>query len=182
MNDHWRFLEGWTNNLGLYDEAVATAQDGDILVELGVYRGRGLCYLAARAQESGKHLHIHGVDIFSEKEEQFVREQLGLAGVDPDTIRIWREPSWEAAQRFADGSVHWVYIDADHGYEACKRDILAWRPKVKPGGTLCGDDYFDQHPGVIQAVDEVLGPLATPVGLGWRAVGAWQAVAPPPAA
>lgn len=35
----------------------------------------------------------------------------------------------------------WVYIDADHSYEAVKRDLEFYYPLIKTGGYLCGDDY-----------------------------------------
>jgi len=34
-----------------------------------------------------------------------------------------------------------VFVDADHSYDAVKRDIWAWKPKIKKGGILCGHDY-----------------------------------------
>ena len=45
-----------------------------------------------------------------------------------------------AAATFADATLDFVFIDADHSYEAAKADIAAWRSKVKPGGILCGHD------------------------------------------
>ena len=49
--------------------------------------------------------------------------------------------SLEAAGHIADGSLDFVFIDADHSYESCKADIEAWLPKVKLGGLLGGHDY-----------------------------------------
>lgn len=62
-------------------------------------------------------------------------------------------PSVEAAARFEDGSLDFVYIDADHTYEGVTQDIEAWMSKVKSGGLLCGHDY-GQRVGVTRAVDE----------------------------
>ena len=60
-----------------------------------------------------------------------------------------------AADKVADGSLDFVFIDAEHTYEGVKRDIAAWRSKVKPGGILCGHDYgHPRFPGVKPAVDE----------------------------
>jgi len=60
------------------------------------------------------------------------------------------------------GLVDFVFVDADHSYEGCKRDIIAWWPKVRVGGYLCGHDYGmkSNHkfckPGVTKAVDEFI--------------------------
>lgn len=47
-----------------------------------------------------------------------------------------------------------IYIDADHSYEAVKADIEAWWPLVSQKGMLAGHDFDDQHPGVKKAVIE----------------------------
>jgi hypothetical protein len=65
--------------------------------------------------------------------------------------------SARAAAQVADGSLDFVFIDADHSYDGCKSDIAAWLPKVKAGGWLCGHDYRNTEcpfPGVERAVDE----------------------------
>jgi hypothetical protein len=61
----------------------------------------------------------------------------------------------EAAGRVPDGSLDFVFIDADHTYEGVRDDILAWRGKIRPGGVLCGHDYYGSWPGVIKAVGEL---------------------------
>ena len=71
-----------------------------------------------------------------------------------------RKKSLDAVKDFSDLSVDLVYIDGDHTYEGCKADIHAWWPKVKSGGILMGDDYFEYKTGkgfdfgVIPAVNE----------------------------
>lgn len=49
-------------------------------------------------------------------------------------------------------SLDFVYIDGDHSYEAVKKDLEAWYPKVKSGGMFCGHDY--NYPDVERAVQE----------------------------
>lgn len=70
---------------------------------------------------------------------------------------IVRRPSTDAADRVEDGLLDFVFIDADHSYEGCSRDIELWSRKVKPGGLLSGHDYdnkdFEDF-GVTRAVDE----------------------------
>ena len=56
-----------------------------------------------------------------------------------------------------DASLDFVFIDAEHTYDAVKQDIAAWEPKIKPGGWVMGHDYCDKFPGVRQAVQERYG-------------------------
>jgi predicted O-methyltransferase YrrM len=73
--------------------------------------------------------------------------------------RVINEDSVSAAAQVEDGSLDFVFIDGDHTYEACKRDIIAWLPKVKEGGWITGHDYH-VFPGVKKAVDELLSPVS----------------------
>ena len=63
----------------------------------------------------------------------------------------------------------WIYVDADHSYEAVRDDIAAARTKVKPGGLLIFNDFARfAHAGlgvigVHQAVCEFLATEKWPV-------------------
>ena len=61
--------------------------------------------------------------------------------------------SWEMADKVEDNSLDFVFIDADHAYEAVKKDIMAWSPKLRPGGMLSGHDI--NIDGVQKAVKEL---------------------------
>lgn len=71
--------------------------------------------------------------------------------------------SVEAAKKFADESLDFVYIDANHSYKYVKEDILAWLPKIKKGGIIGGHDWDwsdpdnDMEMGVKRAVEEIFG-------------------------
>ncbi len=74
-------------------------------------------------------------------------------------VVIHRAPSAEAAARFEDASLDWVYVDGNHLYEYVWTDLELFAPKVRPGGLLAGDDYgapgwWDD--GVRRAVDRFL--------------------------
>jgi hypothetical protein len=47
-----------------------------------------------------------------------------------------------------------MYIDGSHEYQAVKMDLETFRPLLKPGGIMWGDDYSSNWPGVKKAVDE----------------------------
>ena len=56
---------------------------------------------------------------------------------------IIRSTSAEGATQFAEGQLDFVYIDANHSYDAVVEDIRLWYPNLKPGGVLAGHDYLD---------------------------------------
>jgi len=39
-----------------------------------------------------------------------------------------------------------LYVDGGHSYDAVKRDIEAWVPKVQPGGIITFHDYMEDPP------------------------------------
>lgn len=49
--------------------------------------------------------------------------------------------SLEAASKITDGSLDFVYIDANHSEPYVSQDITTWTPKVKVGGIVAGHDY-----------------------------------------
>jgi SAM-dependent methyltransferase len=74
-------------------------------------------------------------------------------------VSIIKKFSNQACNLFENDSFDFIYIDADHSYEAVKNDINIWYDKLKDGGILAGHDYVngllpEGEFGVKQAVDE----------------------------
>ncbi len=63
-------------------------------------------------------------------------------GARPRAIML-REFSEAAAQRFADSTFDFLYLDTGHDYHAIRRDLRMWWPKLRKGGMLAGDDFAD---------------------------------------
>jgi predicted O-methyltransferase YrrM len=101
----------------------------------------------AMAQEASK------VDVFA----QFKANMQAL-GLD-NKVRPLVMTSDDAFQIVKDGELNFIFIDGDHSYEQVKQD-LRWANKLTPLGVIAGHDYDAGHPGVMQAVDEVLGNKA----------------------
>lgn len=73
-------------------------------------------------------------------------------------VSLIRGLSIPTAALYPDAMFDFVYVDADHAYDSVKADLLAWLPKVRPGGFIGGHD-IDQ-PQVRKAVYEVIGALS----------------------
>jgi predicted O-methyltransferase YrrM len=68
-------------------------------------------------------------------------------------VTIVRKYSHVAAADIPNGSVDFIYIDADHSHAAALRDLQSWFPKLKKKGIMAGHDYYNGC-GVKSAVDE----------------------------
>ena len=86
------------------------------------------------------------------------RENIRRFGVQ-DWVCPIVSASHDAAQTFGREKIRLLFVDGLHTYEAVKADIDDWVPRVIPGGVIVFDDYFPlgDHPGVKQAVDELVG-------------------------
>jgi hypothetical protein len=84
-----------------------------------------------------------------------------------DRRTVLRQRSTEAARNRQE--YDFVFLDADHSYEGVSSDIVAWAPKIKPGGWLGGHDYentdFPKF-GVTQAVNEYVASTGLKLELG----------------
>ncbi len=60
-----------------------------------------------------------------------------------ERVKFIREFSREASLLFDDETFDFIYIDADHTYEAVIIDLESWYPKLKVGGVISGHDYID---------------------------------------
>ena len=49
----------------------------------------------------------------------------------------------EAASLFENGSLDFVFLDADHSFESVWQDLRVWYPKIRIGGILAGHDFLD---------------------------------------
>lgn len=135
-------------------------------VEVGVAHGRSAAFLAVELANAYQEPRLDLVDRFVSPTISEVAETLSPA--TPVIGRLIESLSWDAAAQYADSSLDFVYIDADHTYESARRDIVAWWPKVKYGGIIGGHDFTPEYPGVIQAVIEEIRNFHVDVGEPWE--------------
>jgi predicted O-methyltransferase YrrM len=181
IHHNYHDISGWFDFQDLYSAAVECAPQVARFCEVGTWMGKSLTYLATEIVNSGKKIELwsvdslHIVDIprfmprFDDTELEKARKHNGrnLRDVLAENLDLclamgleWRHLCGESAlmpNRFADDVFDFVFIDANHTYEAALADILAWKPKVKPGGWFAGHDHTTSFPGVERACKEVFG-------------------------
>jgi cephalosporin hydroxylase len=178
---YWKTIPGWFNFEDVYKLAVANSQDGDTLVEVGVFLGKSLCMLLDEVSQSGKKLSVVGVDKF-EIDDYFGQVKLPWGELASEwKAREGENVLYEKALDYISQSPHkahltevrragsntptalpsprtcsFVYLDANHTYEFVLADLNAWYPAVRPGGLLAGHDLYSKgyNCGVRQAVED----------------------------
>jgi hypothetical protein len=115
--------------------------------EIGVYAGRSMLAVALALPP---HSLLQLVDI--KFHPQFQRSRHILSIQRPDLKVVVSECSSPlAALTLRDTDV--VFVDGDHSYQGVCDDIKAWGQKCR---ILCGHDYLQKFPGVVQAVTELI--------------------------
>lgn len=136
------------------EEAISSlasrVQGNATFVEVGSWKGHSASIIGKVARQSGGHLYCvdhwkgnqgtwntaeaQGKDIY--KIFEYNLRTLGLW----DCITPMKMDSIEASKQFADASIDFLFLDADHRYKQFKEDLEAWLPKIKSGGIICGHD------------------------------------------
>ena len=155
-----------------------------IVAEIGVWRGELSAKILAECPAVQRMLLVDSWDVIygrdpvkeswmvfgpgtNQQEMDEAYDMVSSAFHDYSRAVILKMPSVEAAKTIPDGSLDAVLIDALHTYHACKEDILAWRPKLRKGGLMIGDDLSEWFPGVQMAVEEVFGHDYHALGQTW---------------
>lgn len=169
-------VEGWFSEYDVRDyRKIVEQYSGGNFVEIGCWKGRSLCsimplllennyqnifavdhWMGSQDEVDGPHREARERDIF-----EIFKGNLEACGFDGKYTAI-RMDSATAAEQFEDGYFDVVFIDAEHTYEGFKRDLLAWLPKVRKGGTISGHDGGD--PRIVQALNEQFGSNWNPPG------------------
>ena len=185
------------------------AKPNMIVAEIGVWEGNsfqlyidmvkklnGHVYLidwwkGSKKVEEGKEMSF-SEDIYEEAHNKVIQI---IEHYDAhDYVTILKGDTVEMSKHIPDGSLDICFIDADHTFDGCKRDIKAYLPKVKKGGIMSGDDmdhiscFYDYltkfntykeedlnkdniegsgHPGVHRAVWECFGANVNTYEDGW---------------
>jgi cephalosporin hydroxylase len=114
-----------------------------VIVEIGCYKG-GTLYAWRQVCE-----RVYGISLLEDRKydggEPQGTESHGAVVLNGDSHDLLSR-EWLLSE--LDGSpVDVLVIDADHRFEAVKRDIVAYAPLVRPGGLILMHDVLLRHPG-----------------------------------
>ena len=114
--------------------------------------------------EKNPGLHLYAVDLWDtyfmdsrklkNREMQDKCWEISHRRLAPYNVTYIRKPSVEGAKDIEDGSLDFVYIDADHTFDFVMQDLIVWAKKVRRGGIIAGHDYYRfRGAGVVDAVN-----------------------------
>lgn len=120
-------------------------------IEIGVKQGD----FAKKVLDTWKSCdEYHLVDLWAKQEnykdvanvedavhDKFYEETKDALKSFEDKVHYHRMYSTEAATKFKDESIDFIYVDARHDYCGAKEDIEYYWPLLKPGGIMAGHDY-----------------------------------------
>ena len=180
MEHFYERIDGYMSrrNTVMLDLAIERFPGGGTWVELGSWTGKSAAYCVVSLINTGKLGPFYCVDSWQGGPEHHDNElivnrslkQTFETNVAPvmDRITAIEGISWEAADRFKDGTVDFCYVDAGHTYDCVTRDLTAWWPKIRPGALFGGDDYTKGWPEVCRAVEDFFGPKSIKVSKSGR--------------
>lgn len=135
------------------------------VIEIGSYLGRSTGFFASKVLEvcaidpfvmweegsrNGDAVRDGGDDFY----QKFLDNMKALANTKRICrVRVARLTSEEAFNRNPEMEADLIYVDGAHDYESVKKDLTMWGTRARK--VICGDDYDENWPGVMQAVDEI---------------------------
>jgi hypothetical protein len=133
----------------------------EVGAEIGVERGRFSKIIC----QTNPQLKLYLIDAWAvypgyrdhvsqETLDEFYLETINR--LKPFNVQFIRDWSMDAAKRFDDESLDFIFIDANHDYEHCKEDIREWSKKVKKGGLVTGHDYVNGIHGITYGVKQAV--------------------------
>lgn len=139
MARHWTEIEGWLSPA--QGQALQELAAGGDVLELGSYKGRSTCCLAAAARQVSS-VDWHGGDAGTGPADtlgRFVANLEALGVRDRVILRVVRFE--DLGDSLPVGWYDLVFVDGAHDAESVERDTRIALKAVKPGGAIAWHDW-----------------------------------------
>jgi predicted O-methyltransferase YrrM len=164
-------VEGWLarEEAALLMDLAAAVPTGQVVVELGNYRGRSTVALALGSR-AGAGVQVYSVDPhaeftglrgghFGRADQAHLYANLARTGVGT-LVSVVGLDSTRAAAAWGGARIGLLFVDGDHRYEAVRADWEAWRPHLTAGARVAFDDCDFEDVARLVAERCALGELA----------------------
>ena len=169
-------LQGWGSNHGLFEMVITQLRPATI-IELGTWKGASAIHMAKLCRANGIAAQILCVDNFigfpsfylnKEKAHKefklkggfprlywtFMRNVVDAGATDIITPLVQQTEQAAHICRSKRIRADLIYVDGDHSYEGCARDLENFTPVLAENGVFLCDDY--QWEGAKRAIDEYI--------------------------
>jgi len=174
MEHFYKNIPGWFSYEYIYKDIVEQSEDGSLFVEIGSYKGMSSAFMAVEIINSNKNIKFECIDPMelgigswscNDEEQQGYSEKDFHQRLDSvkGHYKLHKMTSNQAAELYEDGSIDFLMIDGDHGYEAVFQDITNYLPKMRSGGLIAGDNAYEND--IQRALQDAAGHL-NPVNTG----------------
>jgi predicted O-methyltransferase YrrM len=168
--------QGWGSNHGIFRQVIKFLRPVTI-IELGTWKGASAINMAGLCKENGIAAQILCVDNFigfpsyyfrkeqAHKEFKikggfprlywtFMKNVVTAGHQDVITPLVMQTENAFQVCRAKNIRADLIYVDGDHSYQGCKRDLSLFDPILSEDGVFLCDDY--QWEGAKQAIDEYI--------------------------
>lgn len=127
--------------------------EGDVCAEVGVWRGMFSRHILSKNPsvfygiDPWTHFPQFGNRCYGKRKgtnqellDNIYQQAIDNIGSD-SRVSLHRMMSAHAAQIMPNNHLDFLYIDGNHSFEYVLADLIAFIPKMKQGGIICGDDY-----------------------------------------
>lgn len=163
-------LQGWNSTAPIFRQLIEQVRP-KVIIEIGGWKGASTVHMVRTALDLDLDPLVFTVDFWQDSilqdessmipspwfggittYQQFLFN-ICVSGCDRNVIPI-RTWSPHGAPLLTSWGVKadLIYVDGDHSYEGCLRDMTFYYPLLAPGGIMFGDDIME--PGVMQAVKQ----------------------------
>ena len=170
-------LQGWNGDAPILSNTISNTRPS-VIFDVGVWKGQSTINMAKKCIDLNIDCRVYAIDTFLGSTEHIVNDfpnyllpksygypslyytflnNVICSGVADIVYPIpnTSDNAFHILKHFKINA-DLIHIDAAHEYDLVLRDMENYWQLLNPGGTMICDDYFNQWPGVVNAVNDFI--------------------------